>query len=143
VGLGQYGTGMEKPGRPRCLRVRHRTSALLVALLWTAAPMLAALHANAEVHRYCAEHGALEDGSTGADTAGVDGGATASDAGTSAPHDDCAFARYCRFGQLLTLFALPATGELPVSTMIVPRPVMAPPAALAIIRLAPKTSPPV
>jgi hypothetical protein len=64
------------------------------------------------------------------------------DADSSAPHDDCAFARYCHFGQLLTRFALPATGALAVSKTLLPRPAIAAP-AVAILRLAPKTSPPV
>jgi hypothetical protein len=136
---------MENPGRPRPLRAVHRFSALLVALLWAGAPVLAALHANAEVHRYCAEHGVLEeaaagDGATGLPVLG--GGAAASDAESPPPHEDCAFARYCHFGQLLTNFALPATGALAVRTVVLPRPHLVAP-TLAIIRLAPKTSPPV
>jgi hypothetical protein len=136
---------MEITGRPRPLRAPHRFSALLVALLWAGAPVLAALHANAEVHRYCAEHGVLEEVAAGGGATGVPvlgGGAAASDAETSAPHDDCAFARYCHFGQLLTRFSLPATGALAVRTVALPRATTAA-STLAILRLAPKTSPPV
>jgi hypothetical protein len=139
---------MTSTRRPRSLRATHRLAALLVGLFWCAAPILAAVHANAEVHRYCAEHGMVEEGRE----AGVAGGTSvtpsadtapsAGDASQDPPHDGCAFARVCRFGQVLASLALAAAGELDPAP-IAPLPVAQPAAPVAVLYVAPKTSPPV
>lgn len=139
---------MNRRLQARAVRVPHRFSALLVALLWCAAPVLAALHADAEVHRYCAEHGALEEAGAppsaepAADAAAA-GAPLASVEGSEQPsaHDGCAFGEYCRFGQLLRTIILDFAGE--VGFAPAPPPATAPPAVrVAIVRVAPKTSPP-
>lgn len=100
-------------GRPGSLRATHRLAAVLVTLFWSAAPILAAIHANAEVHRYCAEHGMVEEGSPTRPQAAPDDRPAARDASAPAPeHDGCAFARVCRFGQVLGPLSLEAAGQL-------------------------------
>ena len=133
---------MTPTGGPRPLRASHRWSALLVAALWAIAPVLAALHANAEVHRFCAEHGALEETSqSGAPERGDAGPAWLASEG-QIPHAGCAFARYCRFDQLLIGFVLERAADLQVARPPErPGAISAP--AVALLRLAPKTSPPV
>ncbi len=42
---------------------RHTIIASLLAAIWIAVPLLAMIHIAAEEHNYCAEHGALEEGS--------------------------------------------------------------------------------
>ena len=151
--FGRYGTWMPSTGRPRPLRAWHRCAALLVGLLWAICPALAILHVDAQLHRFCAEHRVLEE-------AGGSVPATPADLARSAPpgdarvvqvgvapagggaHDDCAFAPYCRFGQLLQ--ALAEAGVLqPPATRSLELPSAAPGSAVAILSLAPKTSPPV
>jgi hypothetical protein len=124
----------------------YRLPALAVALLWCAAPVLAILHAHSgtEVHRYCAEHGTLEDvGETQAQAPAPDGnGATVRGSETEAAHGGCAFARYCRFGDTLARFVLETTGV--VAAMPVPTPAArVAPASIPVFVVAPKTSPPV
>jgi hypothetical protein len=133
---------MTLTGRPRSLRATHRLAALLVGLFWSLAPILAALHANAEVHRYCAEHGMVEEAASGAARA-ADTHPSAHDASEPAPsHDGCAFAQVCRFGQVLGPLVHFAASELDPTP--VPCPVVADPAPpLAVLLIAPKTSPPV
>lgn len=130
-------------GRPRSLRAAHRLSAWAVVLLWCAAPLLAALHAGAEAHRYCAEHDAVEEAAEAA--AGVlsdQTGPLARGPEDPAPgHEDCSFTRFCRFGQLVAQLILDDAGDLePVS---LPTPPLAPAPGVAVIVIAPKTSPPV
>jgi hypothetical protein len=134
---------MTPHGRPRSLRATHRLAAVLVTLFWSAAPILAAVHASAEVHRYCAEHGMVEEGSSARTGAAADARPAARDASAPAPeHDGCAFARVCRFGQVLGPVILVAAGQLDPTPASAPTPATpAPP--LAVLRLAPKTSPPV
>lgn len=139
---------MNRQGKQRSLRAPHRFSAFAVALLWAVTPVLASLHASIEVHRYCAEHGVVEEAGAAEDAdtpasavqPGVRIGGV--DVDEEAHHDDCAFAQFCRFGQTLIAFALAATGSLDPGAPPAP-PADAPPSALAVIFVAPKTSPPV
>lgn len=135
---------MTPTGSPRSLRVMHRFSALLVAVLWSAAPVVAVVHASAETHRYCAEHGAVEEsGERDGDVAASDSDSNAAVNGTEpgTSHEGCAFARYCRFGQVLGQFIVAATGE--IEGIPIPTPLRREPAApVAVLALAPKTSPP-
>src|SRR5688500_155021 len=100
---------MTSTGRPRPLRAWHRCAALVVGLLWAVGPALAILHVDARLHRFCAEHGALEEASVPASTDQARGGPTmdareapeAQAGGSGAGgdgHDGCAFSPYCRFG---------------------------------------------
>jgi hypothetical protein len=133
---------MNPTGRRRPLRASHRWSACIVALLWCAAPLLAALHASAEAHRLCAEHGVLEE-ADGAPADAATGEAGPGARGERTPeHEGCDFARFCRFGQLLAQVILGDFQTLepaPLSTPALALP--APP--IALVDLAPKTSPPV
>jgi hypothetical protein len=138
---------MDPTGWPRSLRATHRFSAFVVALLWCATPILAALHASAEAHRYCAEHGAVEEGPEGdaveaPDAPGPDVAAAFGEGGAAESHDGCAFSRFCRFGQLLHQLVLEASGD--VAATVIAAPALCVPApSVAVIVLAPKTSPPV
>jgi hypothetical protein len=134
---------MTPESQPRSLRMAHRLAAVVVAMFWSAAPVLAAVHAQAEVHRYCAEHGMVEEGSQARPETVADGMPAAHDASSPGPeHDGCAFARVCRFGQVLGPVILDAAGQLePAAVACVTAAEPAPP--LAVLRLAPKTSPPV
>jgi hypothetical protein len=133
---------MNRTGPPRSPAVLQRFSALFVALLWCAAPVLALVHGSAEAHRYCAEHGRLEDAGDGG--SGEDGAARRQivDAQGTASHDDCAFSQTCRFGQTLIAFLLEACGTLEAPPLVQPQRDPAPP-PIALISFAPKTSPPV
>jgi hypothetical protein len=123
-------------------RATHRLAALLVGVFWCAAPILAAVHANAEVHRYCAEHGMVEEAAAASAARPADESA-AHDASERPPaHDGCAFAKVCRFGQVLASFVLPVAGALDPTPVATPALAQAAP-PLALLRLAPKTSPPV
>ena len=146
----------------RSPRAMHRLAAFLLALIWVTAPVLAVFHSHssAEVHRYCAEHRALEDvqgDSDGSADAGADVGAdvgrdqpVASESDIARlrgveparPHSGCVFARFCRSGDLLSGFFLETARVL--EPTLVPAPVVrAVTATVAVIVVAPKTSPPV
>lgn len=135
---------MNRIGRLRTLRATHRFSALLLALVWSAGPLLAALHADGEWHRYCPEHGTLEEAATptpdDADESGA-GARVAGDGAASAEHDACAFAACARFGQQLARLILADLGDIDAQP-IAPPPCREPPRRLAVITVAPKTSPP-
>jgi hypothetical protein len=133
-----------RSGQPRSLRAAHRISACAVVLLWCAAPVLAAVHAAAESHRYCAQHDAVEEASDERDGGSPDQVAPLARSGgdQTSTHEDCSFAPFCRFGQLVGQLILDATGVLEPIT--VPPPSLPPlTPAVAVIVVAPKTSPPV
>jgi hypothetical protein len=137
---------MTRHGRSRSSPATRRVSAFLVVLLWGATPVLSVVHATEEGHRFCAEHGAVED------TQAVGGAALAaapdSDVARSAPgqgtpaHEGCVFAHYCQFGQLPQQVrpSLPHILEAPAALHVAPS---IPTASISLLRLAPKTSPPV
>lgn len=129
--------------RPRTARAIHRLGALVVALLWCLTPVLAALHAQAEAHRLCAEHGQLEEVVVAQDAPGATAHATVNGVvvGDEA-HEGCAFGRYCRFGQLLAAFGLFPAGDLAPERAPLPELAVRGP-TVSIVRFAPKTSPPV
>jgi hypothetical protein len=135
---------MTRTGQRRAQHAAHRLSAFLVALLWCAAPVLSVLHASAEAHRFCAEHGVLEDAGREEtdDTPAERGPVAAGQSDPSTSHEGCAFARFCRFGQVLAQLVLEPAGELEHRLAVPPTLVIAP-ARVAIILIAPKTSPPV
>ena len=124
----------------------RRWAALLLAVIWSAAPALAALHAEAEIHRFCAEHQALEEAQPGGGVVEGGRGAELAVGGvSSAPgdlHESCAFGRCCRFGQTLAPLVLAVGPDVPTPVVVMPV-AQLPPPARAIFRLAPKTSPPV
>jgi hypothetical protein len=138
-----YGTGMTWTGPRRALSATQRVSALLVVLLWGATPVLSVVHASAAEHRYCAEHGGLEDAPA------VTGGqavASGNDVASSRPaqapaHEGCAFARYCQFARPPEPAAPDPLRVLEVPAVVHGLP-CAPPAAISLLSLAPKTSPP-
>jgi len=124
--------------------VTHRISAFLVFLIWGAAPVLSVVHASEEGHRYCAEHGTVEDAQ---DEVLAESNATPStadllSASPATEHQGCAFAHYCQIGRLPSTAApdLPRVLELTSTEASIP---VAPPAPISVLRLAPKTSPPV
>jgi hypothetical protein len=130
-------------GRLRSLRAIHRVSAFAVMLLWCAAPILAVVHASEEAHRYCAEHDAVEEAPEPiVETTANPQSPVASGAGGGAPaHDDCSFTRLCRFSQVLGQVILDAVGDLEQRSPAAP-PSGPPEPSLALILIAPKTSPP-
>lgn len=128
--------------RGSALPCRRRAVAAVLAWTWLAAPLLAIVHTLHETHRYCAEHGALEE---------AGGVATAAAAPTDGPraggedraaHHECSFGRVCRFGRGPAPVVL-AEGALLRPGEIVPPPPRAPFAARGmLLARAPKTSPP-
>jgi hypothetical protein len=137
---------MSRTAPLRSLGAMYRLPALVIALIWCAAPVLAILHAHSgtEVHRYCAEHGALEDVAEAQTRAPTpdESGATVRASETAAAHGECAFSRFCRFGDTLARFVMETTGV--VEAMPVPRPAARVAAvAIPVFVVAPKTSPPV
>ena len=130
----------------RSLGATHRLAALVVALVWGITPVLAVFHSHdsGEVHRYCAEHRALEDVTEDGDPAPAPerDDAAFAQAETTPSHKGCAFGRFCRFGQVLSQFVLEATGVLEATPVQRPIVRVAAP-AIAVILVAPKTSPPV
>lgn len=115
-------------------------SALLLALIWCAAPVLSAIHAGAEAHRYCAEHGALEEASEPEPTdVGSDGAVIP--LAPERSHEGCVFGRFCRFGQVLGQLVLEPAGDLEATAMGPPVLLETGP-SVAVICFAPKTSPP-
>jgi hypothetical protein len=133
---------MTRTGRPRSLLETHRLAACLVAVFWCAAPVLAAIHASAQVHRYCSEHARLEESDqtpTGAQVAG--GPSARSDSERLPAHDSCAFAPVCRFGQVQAAVVLDPTGIL-AATPFAPPARLEPAPPVALLLIAPKTSPP-
>ncbi len=134
---------MSSTCRPRSLRAAHRLAALLVGVFWCAAPILASVHANAEVHRYCAEHGKVEEAVEPGALAQADTRPAAHDGSQQPPgHDGCAFARVCRFGQVFGQGSPAWSGDFDPTPLVAVAPAEpAPP--LAVLSLAPKTSPPV
>jgi hypothetical protein len=113
-----------------------------VALLWCAAPVLAAVHAGVEAHRYCAEHGTVEEAGEAVVGSPEATPVVAGEGEEQAPHDGCDFARFCRFGQVLAQLILDVAGTPDVALAPSPSPAQAAP-AVAVIVIAPKTSPPV
>ncbi len=130
-------TGPEQ--RRGARRAAHRTAAFALALVWSAAPLLAAVHATTERHRFCAAHGTVEETS--------EGGAapahlpTVAGQSLASSHEDCSFASACRFGQTLLPDVGASVGFLSPETVAAP--VDARPApSLDVLANAPKTSPP-
>lgn len=137
---------MSRTAPLRSLGAKYRLPALAVALIWCVAPVLAILHAHSgtEVHRYCAEHGRLEDVAEGQSPAAEpDGsGATVQGSETEAAHGGCAFAHFCRFGETLARFVLETTGVVEATPVPTPAARVAA-VAIPVFVVAPKTSPPV
>jgi hypothetical protein len=130
-------------GPRRALSATHRVSAFLVVFLWGATPVLSVVHATAAEHRYCAEHGAVEDAPAvvGGQTVASSDDVAGSRPAQAPAHEGCAFARYCQFGRLpeYPVPDLPRVLEVPAVVQALP---CAPPAAISVLSLAPKTSPP-
>src|SRR5687767_12937587 len=107
------------------LSPRYRFAAALLALIWCTAPALSAVHATLEVHRYCADHGTVEEVPQGRPTAGEPAvvapgqpvgkiGKIVEIAGTEdldAGHDECVFGSFCRYGSLAPMDA-PGAAQL-------------------------------
>jgi hypothetical protein len=120
----------------------HRLAVYLVAAVWCATPLLSALHASVEAHRFCAEHGVIEETSAVAEgTAPVSSDqpiARGTDAGTS--HEECAFHASGRLqGPSGAVTSEASALEIPCAA---PPRRSDPVPQLAIVDYAPKTSPP-
>lgn len=124
------------------LPAAHRCAAMVLALLWLASPVLALLHAQAEIHRYCAQHGTLEEaGAPEPASPRSDRPVAAGLPTAESPHDGCAFAPHYRFSQILVSFTLEPGGDLPPRRSPGGRPTGWG-SPLPLLLLAPKTSPP-
>lgn len=101
------------------------------------------MHAGQEAHRYCVEHG-LEEASAAsgqvralaATTPQVEG------AEINQAHHGCAFAHFYQLASPVRWPALQAGPQLEVSSPSMPA-WLAPVPSIAILRIAPKTSPPI
>lgn len=133
------------PGAPlRGAAVIRRAAALLLAVVWSAAPGLAALHAQAEQHRYCVQHQALEEASSAAPVAeGRAAGPLAEGVPPAPPgaHEACAFGHLWRFDRSLAPVVLAIGPALAAPAVSIPTGALTAP-VVALYRLAPKTSPP-
>jgi hypothetical protein len=117
-------------------------TAVVLATAWTLLPIAAALHAAAEPHVYCLEHGAFEEGppAGGGAATGAPGGA-ALGGDPERLHAACPFTPVSRARQLLSPPPL-------TSRSLVPARPTAPPIEnpgtppIAILAVAPKGSPP-
>jgi hypothetical protein len=139
---------MRRTAQLRLPHMPRRLSALVLALVWMAAPLLAVAHAVDSSHRYCATHGQLEEGeglpesgSSQRPEADQSDRAFADERGGDG-HDGCAFARACRFGSIVATVIL---GVLDGPTTPPPAPLESAIAAapVELLAIAPKTSPPV
>ena len=134
---------MTRTSRRRSLLATHRLAACLLAMFWCAAPLLATLHANAEVHRYCAEHAQVEEsGEVPTQTPADETPAAHADSDRMPGHEGCAFARICRFGQVLATIVMDPGGILQVASFAAPAR-LEPAPSVPLLSVAPKTSPPV
>ena len=133
-----HGTDMPRPAR-----ATHRYAALLLAVLWSAAPPLSVAHVLVESHRYCGEHGVLEEAAQGGPgRPGGDGHSTAVGARqAAAAHEDCAFHDCWRTSQTLWRHVVEAHALPLIADAGLPQALTYGP-ALPILALAPKTSPP-
>lgn len=124
----------------------YRLAALVLALVWGTAPVLAVFHSHsrAEVHRYCAEHRGLEDAIERGDQALASESNTAAVRGseTARPHSACVFGRFCRFDDVFAGFVLEVARVLEATPVPAPNGRVGA-ASIAVIVVAPKTSPPV
>jgi hypothetical protein len=114
-------------------------------MLWALLPLASALHGAEHAHRYCAEHGAVEEASTGAGHApGVDGpGWSAGDEAVESGHVACGFA----FAHRLADGAVTPRGAVHALASYAPDAApLHPPHAVArglpVLATAPKGSPP-
>jgi hypothetical protein len=127
----------------RSLGARRRLPALVLAVVWCAAPVLAILHAHSSAvgHHYCAAHRTLED--VIEDQASAPNGDTAvRESGAASAHYGCAFACSYRFDDTVARFALDTAGLIEATPFPTPTAQVAS-ARIAIFVVAPKTSPPV
>ncbi len=133
---------MDRRRPSRALRLAHRLAAFALMVLWAGAPVMAVAHAAAEGHRFCAEHGTVEEASEVIVAAGSAGPADIVAARSQdAAHEDCAFATACRFGQTLSAEGGGLVG------LLEPRPAtfaaeIAAAVLFDVLVNAPKTSPP-
>jgi hypothetical protein len=124
-------------------------AALLLVAIWVAQPLLAIVHAQEHIHRYCPTHRAFEESSAGPGTAlsalirdasAIDKLPPAFPSGTLR-HEECTFA------SLSTYEELPGPKVQPVIQVCLEtsRPATAPPrprCSLSPLDTAPKASPP-
>lgn len=138
---------MRRTAQLRSLHVPPRLSALLLALVWAAAPLLAVAHAVDTSHRYCATHGVLEEGEGASEVDSSQPSRTDesdrafADESDGEGHEGCAFARVCRFGQVLAKVIL-AVLDGPTSPPPAQLDGGVATAQLELLAVAPKTSPP-
>jgi hypothetical protein len=109
-----------------------RLAAVVLSALWSLAPAASVLHELERAHRYCAEHGDLED-----TEAGQTGGAPSE----SSEHERCPFGKVHLTHQTI---AIGPTAAVPlVSCPVATAALAAVLPAIAVLENAPKTSPPV
>ena len=121
-------------------RCRIRLVAGALAALWLALPVAAAVHVTVEAHEYCVEHQALEHVRDGADAASYEGDAIAVTSATE-DHSGCYF-DHALLREVTALDAAVAAviavdGDADAVVVVGPAPVV-----IAVLDVAPKTSPP-
>jgi hypothetical protein len=119
----------------------HRISAAILASLWIVVPVVAAVHAVVDEHTWCAEHAAFEEGGRAGAAAASDTRGIAASDGPAGCHRDCALGDFVagdtpsdepERGVAIAAAGAPAAPPADATG--------APP--IALLRLAPKSSPP-
>lgn len=112
-----------------------RGIALVASLLWVAVPVASALHSSDHAHTYCEQHQAIEEGSRGASAEHGDG-VSAEEA-----HERCAFDAITLRAAIVV--AGPSVWDVsPAERPSVAGGASATHQAIAVLMLAPKSSPP-
>lgn len=130
-------------------RNRSRAGVTAVLFLLCVGPLLAVVHEFGADHRYCPEHQALEEGGAGAELVAamaVQSAAAESETTVASPSESAGHAE-CPIAQALASSVMvpgPSATSLPrqVPKTDELKEASSPPSSLAVLTLAPKTSPP-
>jgi hypothetical protein len=132
-----------RPKRPH--RPGRLIPAVVLAALWLVGPLLGLVHGLEKRHSFCVEHGAFEEAA--AATAGAPASHPGDVAGPEAPageqdHDGCAFSPFAAGAAAPSLAPLLAVQAPALPALALPAPAVPPAPPLAILDVAPKSSPP-
>lgn len=125
------------------LRARQQISAAFLAALWLCGPLLAVLHGLERQHAYCAEHGAFEERGGGHEDHDAGAQLLAGSSTDGAEHEGCAFSPFAAGVARPHTAALPAVQAPALPPLGLPAlAAVAPLHPIAILAVAPKSSPP-